>query len=76
MDAMKAVKLCSARDTLEADVLIDILNQHNIPAYKQGVGIMHIYAGNSMFGEDIFVNEKDVVKAKELVENIVQKENN
>ncbi len=76
MDAMKTVKICSARDTIEAEILIDILKQHNIPAYKQGVGIMGIYAGNSMFGEDIFVNEKDAAKTKELVENIVQKENN
>lgn len=75
MEEGKTVKICSVRDRIEAEMVIDILRQNQIPAYRQGIGsaeIMDIYGGNSTFGEEIFVNEKDEEKAKELIENIAQ----
>lgn len=74
MESMKAIKIGTTRNTLEAEMVIDILNQNDIPSYRQGIGsagILDIYAGNSTFGEDIFVDEKDVEKARELVENLL-----
>lgn len=72
--AMKPVRLCSASDRIEADMMIDILNQNGIQAYRQSVGaggIMDIYAGNSTFGEDVFVDERDLDRAGELVSNMI-----
>lgn len=75
MEGMKVTKVCSARDKIEAEMILDILNQNGIAAYKQGIGsggIMDIYAGNSIYGEDIFADEKDVETARELLLNIIE----
>lgn len=71
MDGMKAVKVYSVQDRITAEMLLDILDQAGISAYRQGVGsggIMDIYAGNSMFGEDIYVDEGDAERAYEIIE--------
>ena len=55
-------------------MMIDILNQNSSPAYRQSVGgggIMDIYAGNSTFGEDVFVDEGDLGRASELISNMI-----
>ena len=75
MENQKAIKVYTAKDRLEAEMLIDVLKENDIPAYRQGIGsagIMDIYGGNSTFGEDIFVNEKNVDKALELIKGVVQ----
>ena len=51
------------------------MGQHNIQAYRQGIasgGLMDIYTGNSIFGEDIFADESDVEAARELIWNIIE----
>lgn len=77
MGEEKVVKIGCANSRLEAEMIIDILGQNKIPAYRQGIGsaqILDIYAGNSDFGEEIFVNQKDAERAKDLVSNILQQE--
>lgn len=79
MDERKPVKICSVGSRIEAEMVIDILRQNQIPAYRQPIGsaeVMDIYAGNSMFGEEIFVNLRDADRAKELTANIVEPEKN
>lgn len=69
------VKLCSVNDKVQAEMIIDILKQNNISAYGEGIGaagIMNIYAGNSTYGENIFVNKKDIGEARGLTEGFLR----
>lgn len=74
MENGELVKLCSVADKVQAEMIIDILKQNDILAYGEGIGaagIMNIYAGNSTYGENIFVNKKDAEKAKGLTEGFL-----
>lgn len=67
---MEDMKLYTARDRIEADIIIEALRRSNIPAYRQGIGsggLMDIYAGNSIYGEDIFVSGHDEEQAVEVL---------
>lgn len=73
MEAMHPVKIFSAPDKITAEMLLELLKQNGIPAYRQGRGsggYMDIYAGNSLFGEDIYVDEDDAVHASQLIQEI------
>ncbi len=77
MEAMKPVKVYSSAERIEADMLVMALKDNHISAYRQGVGsggYLDICSGNSVFGEEIFVDEADVQAAKEIIEGIVGKE--
>lgn len=70
MEGMKPVKIYSCADRVDADMITETLNDHGIPAYSESKGsgdYMNIYMGASMFGNDIYVNEKDADRAKEIV---------
>lgn len=70
MEGMKPVKVYSCVDRVQADMITETLNEQGIPAYSESKGsgdYMNIYMGVSMFGNDIYVNEKDQDKAKELI---------
>lgn len=72
---MKVTKVCTARDRIEAEMILDILAQHNISAFRQGMasgGVMDIYAGNSIYGEAIYADESVVEEARDLVLNIIE----
>ena len=69
----KAVKIYTAPDNLQAEMILEALGKNWIPGYKRDLGaagIMNLYTGNSTFGEEIFVAEKDVPKAAELLEGM------
>lgn len=77
MEQAKVIKLCSVNNGMEAEMVMDILKQYNIPAYKKGIGnaqFLELYTGNSPMGDDIYVNEKDARQAKELIVDIVNDE--
>ena len=68
----KAVKIYTAPDNLQAEMILEVLGKNGIPGYKRDLGaagIMNLYSGNSTFGEEIFVAE-DVPKAVELLEGM------
>ena len=70
MEGMKPVKIYSCADRVDADMITETLNDRGIPAYSESRGsgdYMNIYMGASMFGNDIYVNEKDAERAKEIV---------
>lgn len=70
MEGMKPVKIYSCADRVDADMITETLNDRGIPAYSESKGsgdYMNIYMGASMFGNDIYVNEKDTDRAKEIV---------
>ena len=69
----KAVKIYTAPDNLQAEMILEGLGKNGIPGYKRDLGaagIMNLYTGNSTFGEEIFVAEEDVPKAAELLEGM------
>ena len=69
----KAVKIYTAPDNLQAEMILEVLGKNGIPGYKRDLGaagIMNLYTGNSTFCEEIFVAEEDVPKAAELLEGM------
>lgn len=74
MENTQTTLLCTVSDKIQAEMIMDILEQNGVYAYREGIGsagIMDIYAGNSTFGEKIIINEKDLTKAKGLVESFL-----
>lgn len=66
-------KIFSAQDNIQAEMIIETLKNNQIPALKKDLGasgIMNIYAGNSMNGEDIFVAKQNVQRAKQILQEI------
>ena len=54
----KTVKIYTAPDNLQAEMILEVLEKEQIPAYKLDLGsagIMNLYGGNSTFGEEIYV---------------------
>ncbi|WP_343246279.1 DUF2007 domain-containing protein [Diplocloster hominis] len=73
MRAMNEVKIYSAEDRVQADMILEVLEKNNIPAFRQGLGsggMMDIYGGNSIYGEDIIVDRDDVGRALEALRSI------
>ena len=61
MEGMKPVKIFSCADRVDADMITETLNDRGIPAYSESKGsgdYMNIYMGTSMFGNDIYVNDR------------------
>lgn len=72
-ESMKRTKVYQAYDRIQAEMILGALENNQIAAYRQGIGsggYMDVLAGNSIFGEDIYVDEADVQKAKEIIESI------
>lgn len=79
MNDSKIIKLCSVKDNLQAEMILDVLKQNSIYAYKKDIenaGILNIYSGNSSVGEDIFIQEKDKTEAINLTEIFLHTEDN
>ncbi|MGI6069311.1 MAG: DUF2007 domain-containing protein [Blautia sp.] len=70
---MEEVRLYTTQDWIQADIIIEALRRNQIPAYRQGIGsggLMDIYGGNSIYGEDIFVGSQDVERAVEVLHDM------
>lgn len=70
MKGMKPIKIYSCADRIQADMIVEALNENGIPAYTESQGsggYMNIYMGTSVFGTDIYVDEADTARAKEIV---------
>ena len=69
----KIMKLFTAEDNLQAEMIMNILKDSGIPALKEDLGnagLMNLYGGNSKFGENIYVVEDHYAKAKEILSNM------
>ena len=67
------VKIFTAQDNLQAEMILNELKDSGIPTYKKDLGnagILNIYAGNSKYGEDIFVADTDVQQALQILEGM------
>ena len=67
MDRDKFIKITSTQSRAEAEQIVQVLKENKIAAYSQG-GVMNIYMGTSVTGEDIFVSEADMEAARKLLE--------
>lgn len=66
-------KVYTARDSVEADMVINLLKENGIPAMRQDLGnggLMKLYGGSSRFGADIYTAETNAERAAELLEGI------
>lgn len=69
--AMKPVRLASVADGITAGLLIELLEKNHIVSLvkEKGSGsYMRIFMGNSIYGQEIYVDEEDYQKAKEIWE--------
>ncbi|GAA4654597.1 hypothetical protein GCM10023142_17350 [Anaerocolumna aminovalerica] len=67
------VKLVSAVNNIDAELIINLLHNNNITCYKKSRGsggYMNIYMGYSVYGEDIYVDKNDYEKAEQLLNEI------
>lgn len=69
-ESVKPVKIYMTYTSMEAEMLIEILSNNGISAYKQSIdgGIMEVYSGNSNKGDYIFVSETEAENAKKIIE--------
>ena len=68
-DEVREVKLCSVVDRIQAEMLLELLKRNQIPAYRQG-DLMDLYGGCSLEGEDIYISEENLEKARELLREL------
>ncbi len=70
---MKLVKVYNAKDDLEANIIADILKNSGIPCHIQDAGAgeyLSLYYGFTIFGKDIYVDERQLNDAKSLIDEI------
>lgn len=68
--AIDGVKLTSADTNINAELILGVLRNNNIPCYSKDPGIggyMSIYMGYSIYGKDIYVDKEDYERARELL---------
>jgi hypothetical protein len=78
VEAMKPVKVASDKDTIEADMILNLLKNNDIPCFKKDNGTgsyMNLYLGFSVFGEEIYVDECDNEKALKLIGELFSEKN-
>mgnify|MGYP003280336449 CR=1 len=67
------IKIYTAQDNIQAQMIISTLQDNDIPAVKEDLGnagLMNLYGGNSKFGENIYVALPNVKKATEILANM------
>lgn len=70
---MKPVKLISVASSVEADMIVELLDSNGIANMKKQNGsgsYMNLYYGFSVYGAEIYVDELDYEKATELMKEI------
>lgn len=70
LEMMRPVKVASPGSTVEADMLEAYLNGAGIQVMRRPLesgGYMNVYMGFSAFGENLYVDEADAARARELV---------
>lgn len=71
--AMRPVRLISVENEVHARMIAGVLEGNGIKCWirdKESGGYMSIYMGFSVFGKDLYVDEADVDRARELVDGI------
>lgn len=71
--AMRPVRLITVENEVHAQMIAGVLEGNGIKCWirdKESGGYMSIYMGFSVFGKDLYVDEADVDRARELVDGI------
>ncbi len=71
LEAMKPVKLTTVVNNYDADIILNLLKNNDIPCLKKDKfvgGYMNILMGYSVYGQDIYVDERDYENALELLQ--------
>lgn len=71
--AMRPVRLITVENAVHAQMIAGVLEGNGIKCWirdKESGGYMSIYMGFSVFGKDLYVDEADVDRARELVDGI------
>ena len=74
VEAMSPVCIYTAGDRIEAEMLLEALQRNGIQGFREARGaggVMDVYTGNSIFGEKIYVDERDAEQAKAIIESIL-----
>lgn len=72
------VKLTSADTNINAELILGVLRNNNIPCYSKepgSGGYMSIYMGYSIYGKDIYVHKDDYERAEELLKTFDEIDN-
>lgn len=67
------VKAYNARDVLEAQEVVNLLKENGIPAYYQegsGGVAAHTVSGFGVFGVDVYVDDSDEDKARQIIKSV------
>lgn len=70
LEAMKPVKLTTVIHNYDAGIILNLLHNNCIPCLKKDKftgGYMNLLMGYSVYGQDIYVDEKDYERALELI---------
>lgn len=71
--SINPLKLKSVANKMEAELLMNLLKNNNIPCYSRSRGTgdyLKIYMGYSIFGEDIYVNEENFEEATNILASL------
>ena len=67
------IKVYNARDIMDAQEIISILQENGIPAYHQDAsgGVVGYYiSGFGLYGVDVYVDNADEERATEIIKEI------
>lgn len=67
------VKIFTAKDNIQTEMVLNTLKEHGIPAMKEDLGnggFMNLYGGISRFGANIYVSQALAEEAVEILEGI------
>lgn len=73
-DEIRTVKVANVQDHIQAEMMMNLLHNNGIESYKkeQGAGdYLNVYMGYSVFGAELYVNEKDEENAREILRDIL-----
>ena len=68
--AYELVKIFTAQDNLQAEMILEALKENDIPAMKKDLGnaeVLNLYGANSGCGEEIYVGDENAQKAQEVL---------
>lgn len=71
--AINPIKIESVANDIDAELIINLLQNNNIPCFKKNKGAggyMNILMGYSIFGEDIYVDKNDYEAAMAILNDL------
>ncbi|HJC22185.1 MAG TPA: DUF2007 domain-containing protein [Candidatus Eisenbergiella merdavium] len=71
--AYDMVKICTAQDNLQAEMILETLKKNGIPALKRDLvnaEVLNLYGANSGCGEEIYVADINARRAVQVLEGM------